>query len=101
MLMVMMKVVVENEVKNEDQARKHTCLSTPIIPPIWIIKPKSVSRTHQSPHCSQMTPRCVEGTVAHRETATRSSIMRHSQTLVMNYVAVRAELLLEFLSLED
>lgn len=42
------------------QARRRTCLSTPVIPPIWIIKSKSVFRIHQSPHCSQITPRCVE-----------------------------------------
>lgn len=46
-------------------ARRRTCLSTRVIPPIWIIKSKSVCRIHQSPHCSQMTPRCAEDMAAY------------------------------------
>lgn len=36
-----------------------------VIPPIWIIKSKSVFRIHQGPHGSQITPRCADDIAAH------------------------------------
>lgn len=44
--------------------RRCTCLSTAVIPPIWIIKSKSVFLIHQRPHCSQIAPRCAADVAA-------------------------------------
>lgn len=47
------------------KTRRRTCLSTCVIPPIWIIKSKSVFRIHRRPSCSQIAPRCAEDIAVH------------------------------------
>ena len=72
------------------EARRRTCLSTPVIPPIWIIKSKSVFRIHQSPHCSQITPRCVEDISRTRSSSSSTAAYGCNHTLLYRLKSLKS-----------